>query len=405
MGNLTRRDLLGGAAALSSVALTGTGLAGTARAAGDAEIVIGTTTSLSGPVSSIGVQARAEEAYFNMINDQGGVGGRKIRFMINDDGFNPAKTLEHARRMLENDRVLFLFGNLGTATNSAIVKYVNEQKTPHLFLGVVGHRWGDYQKHPWTMGFGPNGRTEARIFAKYVLGKKPDATFGILYQNDDYGRDYLLGVRDVLGEAGAARITAAPYEVTGATVDSQITALRAANTDALLLGVTPKFGAQAIRRVYEMQWKPKFYYLCSGSASINGVINPAGPERAVGIMSGGYMKDTGDSRWANDPGTQAYLSFMKKYFPAGNTSDLYVQHGFTVAELMVKVLRQCNGDITRERIMKEAANLKNVELSLLLPGIRVNTSPTDYFPIKQFQLMDFNGRNWNLQGEVIGDPL
>lgn len=400
MHQLTRRHVLGGLAAMAAIPAAGRAMAGDLTGVTDKEILIGTTTSLSGPVSALGVQARCQAAYFQMINDQGGIAGRKIRYIIYDDGFSPPKTVEQTRRLIENDRVSFLFNMLGTAPNSAVVKYINQKKVPHLFLAVNGNKWGDYQNHPWTMGFAPNARIEAQVYTKYALQKNPNANFAILYQNDDLGKDYVAGVRDVLKEKFDSRVKAVSHEVTDPTVDSPLVALRASGADVLLSGTTAKFVAQSIRKVHELQWKP-MHFMANGAASITGVINPAGPERALGIISCGYMKDVADPTWGQDKAIVDYIAFMKKYFPEGNILEGYNQYAYMVAEALMVVLRQCGGDLSRENIMRQATSLKDVELPMLLPGIHLNTSPTNYFPIRQVQLMHFDGKGWQRFGDII----
>ncbi|MFC0282096.1 ABC transporter substrate-binding protein [Camelimonas abortus] len=405
MTTITRRQMFAALAATAGApAITGlmpgVALGRDTTGVTDSEILIGTTTSLSGPVSALGVQARCQAAYFRMINERGGVAGRKIRYIIYDDGFSPPKTVEQVRRLIENDRVAFLFNMLGTAPNSAVVKYINQKKVPHLFLAVNGYKWGDYRTHPWTMGFAPNARIEAQVYTKYALGRNPDATFAILYQNDDLGKDYVAGVRDILKDAFERRVKAIPHEVTDPTVDSQLVALRASGADVLISGTTAKFVAQSIRKVHELQWRP-VHFMASGAASIQGVLAPAGIDRSTGVISCGYMKDAADPEWASDRGILDYLAFMKTYFPEGNALEGYNQYAYLVAEVLMQVLRQCGDDLSRENIMRQATSLKDLEMPTLLPGIRINTSPTNYFPIRQVQLMRFNGKTWERFGDII----
>lgn len=362
------------------------------------EIRFGGTTALSGPVSALGVQAKAVDAVCRMVNEAGGIAGRRLTFIIYDDGFSPPKTLEQTRRLIEQDRVAFLFNMLGTAPNNAVVRYVNQRQVPHLFLSVNGDKWGDYQAHPWTMGFAPSARTEAQVFARHALAQKADARFALLYQNDDFGRDYLAGLRDVLGAGYDARVKAASHEVTDPTVDSQLIALQGA--DVLISGTTAKFVAMAIRRQHEMGSRAT-HYIASGASSVSGVIVPAGVERAVGTISSAYLKDPNDPAWAEDAGMRAWRAFMAKYLPDADTKDIYYTYATMVTEVLMVVLRQCGAELTRPRIMKEAANLRDVEHPLLLPGIRVNTSPTDYRPLEQLQLVRWDGRQWQRFGDVI----
>lgn len=362
------------------------------------EIRFGSTTALSGPVSALGVQARAVDAVCRAVNEQGGIAGRKLSFIVYDDGFSPPKTLEQTRRLIEQDRVAFLFNMLGTAPNNAVVRYVNQRQVPHLFLSVNGDKWGDYQAHPWTMGFAPSARTEAQVFLRHALSEKPDARFALLHQNDDFGRDYVAGMKDILGGQFDARVKVASHEVTDPTVDSQLIALQGA--DVLISGTTAKFVAMAIRRVHELGWRAA-HYIASGASSVSGVIQPAGVERAVGVISSAYLKDPNDPAWAEDAGMKAYRGFMAKYLADADTKDIYYTYATMVTEVLMVVLRQCGGEFTRPRIMKEAANLRDVAHPLLLPGIRVNTSPTDYRPLEQLQLVRWDGRQWQRFGDVI----
>jgi branched-chain amino acid transport system substrate-binding protein len=403
MTSLNRRSVLAGSAAAGLAALTGPRMS---RAADDTpgvtatELKIGCTTSLSGPVSALGTIARCSNAYFRMINDQGGIAGRKINFIFYDDAFNPAKTVEQTRKLIESDNVAFLFGMLGTAPNSAVVKYINANKVPHLFLSVNGDKWGDYQTYPWTMGFAPSSRTEAQIFAKYALSQKPDASFALLYQNDDLGKDFVNGLRDVLGAKYDERVKALSYEVTEPSIDSEIVSLRASNADVLISGVTAKFAAQAIRKVYELGWKP-MHFVTSGAASVASTILPVGPERAEGLITSVYIKDPSDPEWAEDPGIKQYMAFMASYFSEGNPKEALNAYGYLVTSVLRQLLQQCNGNFARDNIMREANNLKDLEVSTLLPGIRVNTSPTNHHPLRQMQLQRWQGQSYHRFGEII----
>lgn len=390
-----RRLLLGTAGALAAPGLA---RAQDTPGVSATELRFGGTTALSGPVSALGVQMRAVEGFVRMVNEAGGVAGRRLVFVLYDDGFSPPKTLEQVRRLVEQDRVAFLFNMLGTAPNSAVVRYVTQRKVPHLFLSVNGDKWGDHEAHPWTMGFAPSARTEAQVFARHALAERPDARFAVLYQNDDLGRDYLAGLRDVLGTGFEARVRAASYEVTDPTVDSQLVALQGA--DALVSGVTAKFAAMAIRRVHEVGWRCT-HYVPSGASSVAGVINPAGPERATGVVSSAYLKDANDPAWAGDAGVEEYRRFMARYLPNGDVGDMYHLYGYTVSRALLRVLEQCGGDFRRERIMREAANLRDLEIPTLLPGVRVNTSPTDHRPLQQLQLIRWDGRMWRRFGPLI----
>jgi branched-chain amino acid transport system substrate-binding protein len=364
------------------------------------EIKIGNTNAYSGPASAYSVIAKLESAFFKMLNDQGGVAGHKINFISLDDGYSPPKTVEQVRRLVEEDQVALLFNTLGTPTNSAIQRYVNERKVPHLFISAGADNFGDYKHFPWTMRFQPSFRTEAQIYAKYTLKEKPDAKIAILYQNDDLGKDYVAGVKDVLGDNFGKMVVTASYESTDPTVDSQITSLGSGGANVLVVAATPKFAAQAIRKVHELDWKPLFL-LSNASASVGSVIKPAGPENAIGIITAGYVKDPGDPNWKNDPGLNEWRDFMAKYMPGADTSDGSYVFAYSVSKTMWQVLKQCGGDFTRENIMKQAANLHELEIPTLLPGIKLNTSPTNYHPIRQMQLAKFDGTHWVHFGEII----
>jgi branched-chain amino acid transport system substrate-binding protein len=402
MTSLDRRSLLAGSAAASVAALAGIRGARADETPGVSatEIKIGCTTSLSGPVSALGTIAKGEDAFFRMINDQGGIAGRKITFIYYDDAFNPAKTVEQTRRLIEGDNVAFLFSMLGTAPNSAVVKYINANKVPHLFLSVNGDKWGDYQTYPWTMGFAPSSRTEAQIFAKHGLSQKPDAKIALLYQNDDLGKDFVAGLRDVLGARYDSTVLALSHEVTDPTIDSQIVSLRASNADILVSGTTAKFAAQSIRKVFDLGWKP-LHFITSGAASISSTINPAGPERAEGVITTTYIKDPSDPAWAEDAGMKDYMAFMQKYFSDGNPKESYHAYAYTVTSVLRRVLQQCDGNFSRDNIMLQANSLKDLEIPTLLPGIRVNTSPTNHHPLRQMQLQRWDGSGWKRFGGII----
>jgi branched-chain amino acid transport system substrate-binding protein len=400
MTSLDRRSLLAGTAAAGVMALAGPSRADETPGVTATEIKIGCTTSLSGPVSALGVIAKCSDAYFRMINDQGGIAGRKINFIYYDDAFNPAKTVEQTRRLIESDEVAFLFSMLGTAPNSAVVKYINAKGVPHLFLSVNGDKWGDYQTYPWTMGFAPSSRTEAQIFAKYALSQKADSKFAVLYQNDDLGKDFVNGLRDVLGAEYDARVQAAPYEVTEPTIDSEVVTLRASNADVLISGVTAKFAAQAIRKIYELGWKP-LHCVTSGAASASSTIQPVGPERAQGLITSTYIKDPSDPSWAEDPAIKDYMAFMAKYFSEGNPKEALNAYGYLVTSVLRRLLEQCNGNFSRESIMRQANNLRDLEVPLLLPGIRINTSPTNHHPLRQLQLQRWEGQGYVRFGNII----
>jgi branched-chain amino acid transport system substrate-binding protein len=364
------------------------------------EIKIGNTIGYSGPNSALSVVAKLETAFFKMVNDQGGVAGRKINFISLDDGYSPPKTLEQVRRLIEEDQVALLFNTLGTPTNSAIYRYVNEKRVPQLFISSGADKWGDYQHFPWTMGFQPSFRTEAQIYAKYILKEKPNAKIAILYQNDDLGKDYVAGVKDVLGETFDQMVVTASYEATDPTIDSQITSLQAAEANVLLVAAIAKFAAQAIRKVHDLEWKPLFF-MSNVSTSIGAVIKPAGPENAIGMISAGYLKDPNGPMWKNDAGMNEWRDFMARYMPGADTTDGAYVFAYAISKAMLQVLKQCGDDLSRENIMKQAANLHDLELPTLLPGIKVNTSPTNYHPIRQMQLAKFDGSIWVTFGDVI----
>ena len=395
-----RSFLAGAAAAAASIAAPGLARAQANPGVSATELKIGTTTSLSGPVSALGTINKSQAAYFKMLNEQGGIAGRKINYIILDDGFNPAKTLEQTRRLIEEEEVAFLFSQLGTGPNSAIVKYVNDKGVPHLFLSVNGDKWGDYKTYPWTMPFAPSARTEAQIFVKYALQQNPKAKIGILYQNDDLGRDFVAGARDVLGAQVDTVVKAVSFEVTDATVDSQLIQLQSWGADALISGVTGKFGAMSIRKVSELGWKP-MHFITSGVSSVSSTIKPAGEDRSMGVITSVYMKDVTDAAWADDAGVKAYKAFMARSFPEGNPNEFYNAYGYMVGMVMHRVLDQCKGDFSRKSVMAQANNLQELELPLLLPGIKVNTSPTDHRPLEQMQLQRWNGKQWERFGAVI----
>ena len=364
------------------------------------EIRIGSTTSLSGPVSALGVQARCQEAYFKMLNEQGGIAGRQIKYIYYDDAFNPAKTVEQVRRLIESDNVAFLFNMLGTAPNSSVVKYINAARVPHLFLSVNGDKWGDYKTYPWTMGFAPSARTEAQVFVKYALSQHKDAKFAVLYQNDDLGRDYIAGLKSGLGDKAASMIVAeVSYELTDPTVDSQIVKLKAASVDLLYDASTPKFAAQAIRKVADLDWHP-VHILDINASPVSATLKPAGLDISKGIISTNYGKDPADPQWKDDPGVKAYFAFMDKYYPEGDKLNTVNTYGYSTAELLIQVLKQCGDDLTRENLMKQAASL-NFEIGIYLPGTRIKTGPDDYAPIEQLQMMRFKGESWERFGPIM----
>jgi len=364
------------------------------------EIKIGHTNPYSGPASSYSVIGKLESAFWDMVNEQGGVAGHKIVFDTLDDSYSPPKTVEQVRRLVEEDKVAFLFNTLGTPTNSAIQRYVNQKKVPHIFLATGASKWADPQHFPWTIGFQPDYRTEAQIYAKYLLKEKPNAKLAILYQNDDFGKDYPLGIKEVLGDKYDKMVVTASYEPTDPTVDSQITSLQASGADALLVVAIPKFAAQAIRKVHDLGWKPLFF-LSNVAVSVGAVINPAGPEKAIGIISTNYLKDAVDPTWKDDPGMNEWRDFMAKRMPGADISDAGYVYAYTVSRTLLQTLQQCNGDFSRENVMKQATNLHDLELPTMLPGIKVNTSPSNFRPVRAMQLERWDGKSWVLFGDII----
>jgi branched-chain amino acid transport system substrate-binding protein len=367
----------------------------------DQLIKIGNIMPYSGPASAYAVIGKTETAFFQMINDEGGINGRKISFISYDDGYSPPKTFEQARRLVEDDGVLLIFNSLGTPTNSAIHSYMNQKKVPQLFVATGAAKWNDPERFPWTMGWQPSYQTEGRIYAKYILKEVPKAKIAILYQNDDYGKDYVKGLKDGLGAKAASMIVGErSYETTEPTIDSEVVALQSTGADVFFNVTTPKFAAQAIKKVSDVGWKP-LHILNNVSASIGSVLKPAGFDHAQGIVSAAYLKDSTDPQWNDSPDMKTWNAFMDKHLPDGDKSDANYIYGYSVARTMVEVLKQCGDDLTRENIMKRAASLRNFEPGLLLPGIAINTSPTDFAPIEQLQLMKFAGQTWKLFGDVI----
>lgn len=366
----------------------------------DTEIKIGNIMPYSGPASAYATIGKTEAAYVKMINEKGGINGRKINFISYDDGYSPPKTVEQARKLVENDEVLLIFNPLGTPGNTAIQKYMNAKKVPQLFVSSGAAKWADPKHFPWTMGWQPSYQAEARIYAAYILKNYPDKKIGILYQNDDFGKDYIIGLHEGLGDKAKSMIaTEVSYETSSPTVDSQVVQIKNANPDIFINVATPKFAAQAIKKVAALGWKP-VHFITNVSASVGGVIKPAGYENSQNILSAAYMKDPKDPQWTNDPGMQEWRTFMDKYYPEGDKEDGATVFGYGVIQGLVQVLKQCGDDLTRANVMKQAANL-NMEIGIYLPGTHIKTSPTDFSPIEQLQMMKFEGENWKLFGPVL----
>jgi branched-chain amino acid transport system substrate-binding protein len=364
------------------------------------EIKLGNTNPYSGPASAYGTIGKVIGAYFKKVNDEGGINGRKINYITYDDGYSPPKAVEMVRRLVEQDQVLLLFQTLGTPTNSAIHKYVNQQKVPHIFVATGATKWGDPQNFPWTMGWQPTYQAEAKIYAQYVMKNIPDAKVGILYQNDDYGKDYLKGFKDGLGEAAKKLIVMEQsYEVTDPTVDSQIVNLKNSGANVFFNITIPKFAVQAIKKSHDLGWNP-LHLLNNVSNSVGTVLKPAGLDASKGLITTFYLKDPTDPQWKEDAAMKEWRAFMAKFYPEGNTDDVFNAYGYTVAQTLAHVLKQAGGDLSRANVMKQAASIKDLALPLFLPGIKINTSPTDFYPLEQEQLARFDGERWVLFGEI-----
>src|SRR5580692_9465482 len=402
---INRRTFLqSSAAAAAFAARVSSARADNAPGVTDAEIKIGQTMPYSGPASAYGVIGTTEAAYFKMINDQGGINGRKINFVTYDDAYSPPKAVEQARKLVESDEVLLIFNSLGTPSNTAIQKYLNGRKVPQLFVATGATKWNDPKDFPWTMGYQPSYQSEARIYAKYLIRQNPGAKIAVLYQNDDFGKDYLKGLKDGLGARTSMIVAEESYETSEPAVDGHIVKLKASGADAFVSITTPKFAAQAIKKLAEIEWKP-LHVVANVSASVGGVMKPAGFENAQGILSAAYAKDGADPQWKSDPGMQKLYAFLAKYFPEGNKLDGSVVYGYGAAQTMVRVLEMCGDDLTRENVMKQAASLKDFTPDTLLPGIKINTSATNFAPIEQLQMMRFKGEKWELFGDIINGDL
>jgi branched-chain amino acid transport system substrate-binding protein len=371
----------------------------------DSEIKIGNIMPYSGPASAYGVIGKTEEAYFKMINDQGGINGRKVNFISYDDAYSPPKAVEQVRKLVESDEVLVVFNPLGTPSNTAIQKYLNAKKIPQLFVATGATKWNDPKGFPWTIGFQPSYQSEARIYAKWLMKEKPDAKVAILYQNDDFGKDYLKGTKDGLGaKAASTIIMEESYEVSEPSIDGHVVKIKAANPDVLLIYATPKFGAQTIKKTAELGWKP-LQIITNVSISVGSVMQPAGFENAQGVLSAAYAKDGSDPQWANDPGMKKWSAFLDKYMPGADKTDNGLVYGYGAAQTLAKVLEMCGDDLTRANVMKQAASLKDFTPDTLLPGVKINTSATDFAPIAQLQMQRFKGQKWELFGDIISGDI
>ena len=369
----------------------------------DTEIKIGNINPYSGPASAYGTIGRTIAAYFAKVNAEGGINGRKINFISYDDGYSPPKTVEQARKRVDSDEVLLIFQSLGTAHNTAIERYMNSKGVPQLFVATGATKFGDPKNFPWTMGWQPNYQSEGRIYAKYVLEHQPNGKIGVLYQNDDYGKDLLKGIKDGL-QGKIAIVSEQPYETTDPTINSQMISLKTSGADILFNVATPKFAAQAIRKVAELDWHP-LHIVNNVSNSVGSVLQPAGLENAKGLLSTHYIKDPTDPTWKDDQNFKDWQAFMEKYFPDGDRTSSFTVYGYAVAHTMVRVLERCGDDLTRANVMKQAASLKDLSNPMLLPGITINTSATDFFPIEQMRMMRFTGERWELFGPVLSGEV
>jgi branched-chain amino acid transport system substrate-binding protein len=371
----------------------------------DTEIKFGQTLPLSGPVSAYGQIGRAEEAYFAMINDQGGINGRKLTLVQADDGYSPPKTVEQTRKLVEEDKVAFIFSSIGTPTNLSVEKYLNDRKVPQLWIGSGSHDFAEPKRFPWTIAFLPSYLIQGSIYAKYILANTPDAKIATLRQNDDFGKDLYDGFVAGLGDKAKKMIVAsATYEVSDPSVDQQIISLQGSGADTLFVAATPKFSAQAIRKVYDLGWKPHYFVNFEGSA-VAAVLKPAGLEKSVGLISTAYLKDPTDPQWQDDPGFKAWLAWMAKYMPGGDVADLFNITGYTEGLMLVQILKACGDDLSRENIMRQVTHLDHVVLPTFQPGVEINTTPDDYVPLKQMRLVRFDGTTWVPFGSAITGQL
>jgi branched-chain amino acid transport system substrate-binding protein len=400
---LNKRMLLTSIATGFALAVAGPALAQKKydTGASDTEIKIGNTNPYSGPASAYGLIGKTIDAYFKKVNAEGGINKRKVTFISYDDGYSPPKAVEQVRKLVESDEVLLVFQPLGTPSNTAIQKYMNSKKVPQLFVATGATKWGDPKGNPWTMGWQPTYQAEGQIYAKYIMKNHPNAKIAILFQNDDYGKDYVKGLKDGLGDKAKTMIVSElPYEPADPTVDSQIVSLKNSGADVFFNVTTPKFAAQAIKKAHEIGWKP-VHLLNNVSNSVGSVLKPAGLEASKDVLSTGYLKDPTDPTWNNDAGKKEWLAFMDKYFPEGDKTSSFTAYGYSVAQTLHEVLKKAGDNLTRENVMKQAASLKDVTQPMLLPGITINTSATDFYPIEQMQMQKFNGERWELFGPII----
>ena len=370
----------------------------------DTEIKIGHIVPYSGPASAYGIIGKTEEAFFKMINENGGINGRKIKFISYDDAYSPPKAVEQVRKLVESDEVLVIFNALGTPSNTAIQKYLNAKKVPQLFVATGATKWNDPTHFPWTIGWQPSYQSEARIYAKFLMKEKPDAKVAVLYQNDDFGKDYLKGLKDGFAAKASAIIAEESYEVSEPTIDNHIVKLKASGADVLISITTPKFAAQTIKKMAEIDWKA-LQIVANVSTSVGAVMKPAGFENGQGVLSAHYAKDAGDAQWKDDPGMKKFLAFLDKYYPDADRTNSQVIYGYGAAQTLTRILEMCGDDLTRANIMKQAANLKDFTPDTLLPGVKLNTSATDFAPIEQLQMMRFKGEKWDMFGDVISGEL
>jgi branched-chain amino acid transport system substrate-binding protein len=395
-----------GAAVAAFVLTSGSALAQKKYDTGatDTEVKVGNIVPYSGPASAYGIIGKSEEAYFKMINENGGINGRKIKFISYDDAYSPPKAVEQVRKLVESDEVLVVFSALGTPSNTAIQKYLNAKKVPQLLVATGATKWNDPTHFPWTMGWLPSYQSEARIYAKFLMREKPDAKVAVLYQNDDFGKDYLKGLKDGFGAKASAIIAEESYEISEPTIDNHIVKLKASGADVLISITTPKFAAQTIKKMAEIDWKA-LQIVANVSTSVGAVMKPAGFENGQGVLSAHYAKDAGDAQWKDDPGMKKFLAFLDKYYPDADRTNSQVIYGYGAAQTLTKILEMCGDDLTRANIMKQAANLKDFTPDTLLPGVKINTSATDFAPIEQLQMMRFKGEKWDLFGDVISGEL